>query len=166
VLPVPILAVAVIAKPDSDWRPIFTNALPFYLLLSFWLFLLGLMPRRNAKKQMAVQSHLREPITYTFTCATISGAGQKCALEHCLERFKASSRDEESIPSLSRSEHRCDCAEAFLPEPVSVRGMAPVGGELSGNQDDREAGICGSAMLSWIPAPTKSPTPLPASASD
>jgi hypothetical protein len=65
----------VIADPDSDWRTVITNALPFILVLVLWPCLLGIMPYRNARKLLATQSHLREPITYSFTDETISGTG-------------------------------------------------------------------------------------------
>ena len=76
ILLVPLVAFAVIANPDSDWRTVITNALPFVLLLVLWLCLLGIMPYRNARKLLATQSYLREPITYIFTAETISGAGR------------------------------------------------------------------------------------------
>lgn len=72
---VPLTAFVVIADPESDWRIILTNAAPFGLLLVLWLFLLGFMPYRNARKALASQAYLREPITYAFTAETISGAG-------------------------------------------------------------------------------------------
>ena len=75
ILVLPLGALAMIANPDSDWRPVLTNALPFVLLLVFWLFLLGGMPFRNARKALTTQGYLREPITYTFTDETISGTG-------------------------------------------------------------------------------------------
>jgi len=74
-LVMPLSTLAIIANPDSDLRPIFTNALPFALLLVLWLFLLGAMPYRNARKALTAQNYLREPITYTFTDETISGMG-------------------------------------------------------------------------------------------
>src|SRR5438067_2122232 len=43
-LVMPLSTLAIIANPDSDLRPIFTNALPFALLLVLLLFLLGPMP--------------------------------------------------------------------------------------------------------------------------
>jgi hypothetical protein len=114
---VPILALTVIANPESDWRTILTNALPFFLLLLFWLFFLGVMPRRNARKQLAAQLssrayhlplHLRDDYRHWA----------ECALEYCLERLEASSRDEESLPAIPRTKYRCCCAETFLPEPA------------------------------------------------
>jgi hypothetical protein len=72
---VPILVLGGIANPEPAWRTIFTNALPFFLLLAFCILFLGVMPRRNARKQLAAQSYLREPITYIFTCETITGTG-------------------------------------------------------------------------------------------
>jgi hypothetical protein len=75
ILFVPLLVLTAVANPESDWRTVLTNALPFFLLLLFWLFILGVMPLRNARKQLVTQSYLREPITYIFTSETISGTG-------------------------------------------------------------------------------------------
>lgn len=72
---VPIFTLTVITNPETDWLTIFKNALPFFFLLLLWLFLLGVLPRRNARKQLAAQSYLREPITYLFTCEAITGTG-------------------------------------------------------------------------------------------
>ena len=73
VLPLGVLAMTL--NPNSDWRTVFTNALPFVLLLALWLFLLGVMPYRYARKMLKAQGYLQEPITYTFTDETISGVG-------------------------------------------------------------------------------------------
>jgi hypothetical protein len=76
ILFVPLATFAWIANPDSDWLPLITNAGPFVLLMVLWLCVLGIMPYRNARKALATQSHLREPITYVFTAETISGTGR------------------------------------------------------------------------------------------
>jgi hypothetical protein len=71
----PLGALALIANPESGWRQIFTNALPFFALVVLWLLLLGAMPYRNARKALTTQSYARETITYTFTDEVISAAG-------------------------------------------------------------------------------------------
>ena len=75
ILFVPLLALAVTANPENDWHAVLTNATPFILLLLFWIFMMGAMPYRNARKQLAGQSYLREPVTYVFNSETISGTG-------------------------------------------------------------------------------------------
>jgi hypothetical protein len=73
ILIAPLGALAII--DFESWGQAFTNALPFVLLLAFWLFLLGVMPYRNAKKALIAHSYVRVPITYTFTDEVISAAG-------------------------------------------------------------------------------------------
>jgi hypothetical protein len=63
------------ANPEYDWRAALTNATPFIILLLFWALVIGVIPYRTARKQLAAQSYLREPITYVFTSETISGTG-------------------------------------------------------------------------------------------
>ena len=75
ILVVPLVALAIIANPDSGWRQVLTNALPFFALLVLWLLLLGAMPYRNARQALTAQTYVREPITYTLTDETISAAG-------------------------------------------------------------------------------------------
>jgi hypothetical protein len=74
-LVVPLAVFAVVANPESGWTPVIKNALPFLLLLLLWFILLGIMPYRNARKVLASQAYLREPIAYTFTDEAISGTG-------------------------------------------------------------------------------------------
>jgi hypothetical protein len=72
---VPILASAAIANPDPNARAMLTNVTPLLLLLLFYTLSIGVMPYRNARKQLTAQSYLREPITYIFTSETISCSG-------------------------------------------------------------------------------------------
>lgn len=55
--------------------PILTNAIPFILLLLFWVFAPGVLPYWNARKLYASQIFLREPISYTFNSENFSGNG-------------------------------------------------------------------------------------------
>jgi hypothetical protein len=76
ILFVPALGFVYIAYPEFEWRTVITNAIPFALLLAFWIYVLGIMPYRHARKALATQSYLREPIDYIFTEETISGTGR------------------------------------------------------------------------------------------
>jgi hypothetical protein len=68
-------ALTLIVNPEPDWRAMLMDATPFTLFLLLWVLLIGVMPYRNARKQFATQSYLREPITYVFTSATVSATG-------------------------------------------------------------------------------------------
>lgn len=57
----------VLADSSSDWQLILANAVPFFLLLFFWLGLMLFLPYRNAKRQYAAQSYLRESTSFSFT---------------------------------------------------------------------------------------------------
>ena len=72
---VPFLGLLAVASLDPEWRTVFSNAFPFFALMLLWIVILGFMPYRNAKRQLASQNYLREPIAYIFTSETIGGAG-------------------------------------------------------------------------------------------
>jgi len=72
---VPLLVLIAISNPVYVWHYIFTNAPSFVIFLLFLALIMGFMPYRNARKQFAAQSFLREPITYVFTFETVSGTG-------------------------------------------------------------------------------------------
>jgi len=57
-------------------------------LLAIWVFLLGFMPYRNAKKVMVAQKYLREPITYTFTEEGLSGSSSSTSYTLAWDVFK------------------------------------------------------------------------------
>jgi hypothetical protein len=75
VLPVWVACCFFATDPDSEWHAVLKSALVFILPCSFLLLWAGLMPYRLARKQFATQNHLREPVTYIFTTATIQGRG-------------------------------------------------------------------------------------------
>src|SRR5579862_931821 len=69
------LAVLAAASEDLRWRQVLTNAIPFILLLLFWVFALGVLPYWNARKLYASQIFLREPIFYKFSSENFCGSG-------------------------------------------------------------------------------------------
>ena len=76
----PILIFAALAEPssgtpDTSWRAVLTNAAPFFVLMLLWTFIMGVLPYRNARKQLRAQPYLGEPMTHTFTTEKISASG-------------------------------------------------------------------------------------------
>jgi hypothetical protein len=67
-----------VADPESYLRIVLYNGAPYGLLLIVWIVVVaGIMPYQLARRQVAQQSELREPTTYTFTTDGIVGAGHR-----------------------------------------------------------------------------------------
>jgi hypothetical protein len=59
---------------EHSWSEILRNAIPFIILLVFWLALIFGRPYLAGKKQYTSQQHFREPITYAFANQSFSGS--------------------------------------------------------------------------------------------
>lgn len=70
-------AIYLIVTANADeLRTRLANAVPFLLLIAFWLSLPIVVPRWAAKKQLKTQSYLREPVSYSFGRDGIEMNGQ------------------------------------------------------------------------------------------
>jgi hypothetical protein len=71
----PLLALLRSSDPEVSWWSVYKSAVPFVSLLLLWAFLIMLMPYRNARKQLAGQIYLREPVTMVFSPEAINSTG-------------------------------------------------------------------------------------------